>query len=65
MAVKKGVEEQISIEKLAKDKQIDKAIFVGASAFKGWSSGKMVTKKEFESAIKDFLGSSLRGKVAK
>jgi len=65
MAVKKEAEEQFAVEALADEMKIDTAIFAGVKAFMGWANGRMATKKEFESAVKDFLGAPLRGKAVK
>jgi hypothetical protein len=65
MAVKKQAEEQYKIDTLAENMNLDTAVFAGVKAFKGWANGKMATKKEFESAVGDFLGAPLRGKAVK
>ena len=44
------------IELLARKKGTNPAILAGLMVFKGWTSGKSVSEKEFEAALKSFLG---------
>ena len=65
MTAKNQNEKHFKIETLAEEMKLDTAVFAGVKAFMGWVNGKTATKKEFESAVKDFLGAPLRGKVVK
>jgi len=43
------------IELLARERGTDSASLAGLMAFKGWTSGKSVSEKEFDAALKSFL----------
>lgn len=53
--------ELFSIEELKVKKAVKESIFHGLKALKGWSSGKMVTEKEFLEALDEFLKSPMKG----
>jgi len=43
------------IEALARERGLDAALVAGVMSHKGWASGKSISEKEFDSALKDFL----------
>lgn len=50
------------IEEWKKELGIKKYIYEPLLAFKKWQNGKIVTKNEFEKAIKDFYSAPVGGK---
>lgn len=67
MSTKKDNEVKLesAIETLAQELETDTVVFAGVKAFKGWTTGKVVTKEEYEKAIKEFLGAPLGKEVKK
>lgn len=51
----------LSIEELAKNKNIKESILNGMKVMKEWAPGKMVTEKEFNDALNGFLKSPIKG----
>ena len=52
-----------SIEELKIKKKTSSAIFSGICTAFGWKDGKMVTEKEYDTAITSFAGSPIGKKV--
>ena len=50
------LEEKKAIEEWEKELNIKTPLFDGAVVFNDWLPGKVITKKEFEKGIDDFLG---------
>lgn len=50
------------IEEWAKDKSSDPVLLEGMKVHMGWRTGKCVTEKEFDSAMKSFAGSPADGR---
>lgn len=54
-----------TIEEMAHEAGVDKSVLAGVKVNEGWSTGKRVTEKQFESAVKKFLKQPLGGKGVK
>ncbi len=52
----------LTVEEHAKLMKVSGPIFAGVLQKAGWASGKKVTKTEFESAVKAFLGAPMGGR---
>lgn len=52
-------EELKAIEEVAKELEVKDSILAGVMALKNWKNGKMVTKKEFENSLLEFLNKSI------
>jgi len=54
-----------TIEEMAHEVGIDNTVLAGVKVNEGWSAGKRVTDKQFDSAVKKFLKQPLGGKGVK
>ncbi|GMO47991.1 MAG: hypothetical protein Pg6C_10250 [Treponemataceae bacterium] len=49
------------IEEHAASLKVSADVFAAVKQFKGWQAGKKVERREFEKAVKEFLGSPAGG----
>ena len=54
-----------TIEQFRSEKKINRAVFAGVCAAKGWKPGKTVTEEEFLGAVEKFTSAPMSGAVKK
>lgn len=54
-----------AIEDLKIEKETSDAVFEGVKAASGWKTGKMVTEKEYDAAVKAFSDAPMDGREVK
>jgi len=58
---KSGGADVLSIEEHQQNLEIDDAVFQAVIQYKGWASGKKVSKEVFKKAVKDFMNAPMGG----